>query len=192
MKWKTAAGIALMVLSIAAMYVWESFGREALTMTEAVCAARDISEGDAVTAGAFRTLRLPRGAVLRAGLSSSAISLAAGMTAARDIAENQQIALSDLRDPEEAFADGASQYVIPQRWIFSRSSSIAEGDDVYIYAMPGAEPVGVFRTMRCAEDAVEIACMLEDYVGICEAAKGETFEGLLIVKAQRKGEEKRI
>ena len=42
MKWKSIAGIILVVLSVAAMYFWETKGRDSFLLMPVLAAAKDI------------------------------------------------------------------------------------------------------------------------------------------------------
>ena len=59
MKWKSIAGIILVVLSVAAMYFWETKGRDSFLLMPVLAAAKDIDAGTVVSEEHFTVLRVP-------------------------------------------------------------------------------------------------------------------------------------
>ncbi|MBR3035616.1 MAG: hypothetical protein IKI53_09635, partial [Firmicutes bacterium] len=70
------------------------------------------------------------------------------------IRRNQQVAKEDFGSAAAQVPEGKSVYVLPQSWIYSRSSSLRAGDRVLIYSMPEKKPLGAY-TLAFVRDNAE-------------------------------------
>lgn len=144
MRLRTVAGLLLIVLSIVAMYFWETRGRDRVLLVSVVAAAADIKEGTAVGPEDFKVIRIIPGSSPAGALSPQEAPALYGRRAGRDIAENVQVLREDFLDAQSFIPEGRSVYVIPSEWIFSRSSSLRAGDRVDIYSLHNRELLGNF------------------------------------------------
>ena len=71
MKWKSIAGIVLVILSVAAMYYWETRGRDSFLLVPVLAASDDIEAGTIVGEEDFTVLRVPPETVAAATLTPS-------------------------------------------------------------------------------------------------------------------------
>ena len=127
-------GAALIVISVVAMYFWESGGRDSMTLVDVVAVSRDVSAGERLAAGDLKILRVRPGNVLKGSFVSPRQAI--GLYALSDMVENQQVLASYLgEEKEEEKAPGTSVFALRQEWIFSRSASLGSGDEVDIYAV---------------------------------------------------------
>ena len=154
MKWKSIAGIILVVLSVAAMYYWETKGRDSFLLAPVLAAAKEIEEGKIVSEEDFTVLRVPPETVAAATLSPSEAVHIYGLRANRPIRRNQQVAKEDFGSMQAQVPEGKSVYVLPESWIYSRSSSLRAGDSVQIYSMPEKKLIGTF-TLAFVRDNAE-------------------------------------
>ena len=154
MKWKSIAGIVLVILSVAAMYYWETRGRDSFLLVPVLAASDDIEAGTIVGEGDFTVLRVPPETVAAATLTPSEAVYLYGQRAGRRIRRNQQVAKEDFGSAAAQVPEGKSVYVLPQSWIYSRSSSLRAGDRVLIYAMPEKKPLGAY-TLAFVRDNAE-------------------------------------
>ena len=154
MKWKSIAGIILVVLSVAAMYYWETRGRDSFLLVPVLAAAEDIEEGTVVGEEHFTVLRVPPETAASAALAPSEGAHIYGLRAGKRIRKNQQVAREDFGSTQAQVPDGKSVYVLPQSWIYSRSSSLRAGDRVLIYSMPEKKPMGAY-TLAFVRDSAE-------------------------------------
>ncbi|MCR4804439.1 MAG: SAF domain-containing protein [Clostridia bacterium] len=144
MKWKTIAGIVLIALSVAAMYIWETRGRDRLLLQPVLSAAADMEAGHVVTEEDLSVLEvLPQTAVSGA-LSPADAGQIIGLRAGHRVAANQQLLPSDFAAAGVRLPKGKSVYVLPSEWILSRSCSLRAGDKVQIYAMPEKKLLGTY------------------------------------------------
>ena len=154
MKWKSIAGLVLVILSVAAMYFWETKGRDSLLLMPVLAAAGDIEAGTVVGEEHFTTLRVPPETVAAATLTPSEAVYLYGQRACRHIRRNEQIAKEDFGSTHAQVPEGKSVYVLPQSWIYSRSSSLRAGDSVMIFSMPEKKPMGTY-TLAFVRDSAE-------------------------------------
>ena len=199
MKLKTIIGILLIVLSIAAMFFWESSGRELLTTTSVLVCSEPVHKGQKVSLSDFKTKKIDKGSVLEGAVLPQDVEALEGTVANVDIVENQQILASYFSNAQSAKSSGRSIYVIPKEWIFSRSSALRSGDTVTIYKMPDKEKLGTFpvafvrdaseqevtdiepgaRAVLDRKDSgrmisgIEIICTLDDYSKLYESVLTE-------------------
>ena len=154
MKWKSILGILLVILSVAAMYFWETKGRDSFLLMPVLAAAGDIAEGQVVSEEDFTVLRVPPETVASATLTPSEVVHVLGMRATRHIRKNQQVAKEDFGEMTAQVPEGKSVYVLPESWIYSRSSSLRAGDRVMIYSMPEKKALGTY-TLAFVRDNAE-------------------------------------
>ena len=154
MKWKSIAGIVLVILSVAAMYYWETRGRDSFLLVPVLAASDDIEAGTIVGEEDFTVLRVPPETVAAATLTPSEAVYLYGQRAGRHIRRNQQVAKEDFGSAAAQVPVGKSVYVLPQSWIYSRSSSLRAGDRVLIYSMPEKKPLGAY-TLAFVRDNAE-------------------------------------
>ena len=154
MKWKSIAGIILVVLSVAAMYFWETKGRDSFLLMPVLAAAKDIDAGTVVSEEHFTVLRVPPETAASAAMMPSAAIHVLGLRATRHIRRNEQVAKEDFGSETAQIPEGKSVYVLPQSWIYSRSSSLRAGDNVWIFSMPEKKPLGCY-TLAFVRDNAE-------------------------------------
>ena len=154
MKWKSIAGIVLVILSVAAMYYWETRGRDSFLLVPVLAASDDIEAGTIVGEEDFTVLRVPPETVAAATLTPSEAVYLYGQRAGRHIRRNQQVAKEDFGSAAAQVPEGKTVYVLPQSWIYSRSSSLRAGDRVLIYSMPEKKPLGAY-TLAFVRDNAE-------------------------------------
>ena len=154
MKWKSIAGLVLVILSVAAMYFWETKGRDSFLLVPVLAAAEDIDAGTVVGEEHFTTLRVPPETVAAATLTPSEAVYLYGQRAGRHIRKLEQLSKEDFGSTHAQVPEGKSVYVLPQSWIYSRSSSLRAGDSVMIFSMPEKKPMGSY-TLAFVRDNAE-------------------------------------
>lgn len=154
MKWKSIAGIFLVILSVAAMYFWETKGRDNFLLAPVLAAAVDIEPGTIVSEKDFTVLRVPPETIASASLMPSEGVHIYGMRASRHIRKLEQVAKEDFGNTQAQVPEGKSVYVLPESWIYSRSSSLRAGDEVFIFSMPEKKPLGSY-TLAFVRDNAE-------------------------------------
>ncbi|MCL1894980.1 MAG: SAF domain-containing protein [Clostridiales bacterium] len=144
-KIKTAAGLVLVLLSIAALLFWEAAGRELLMMDSVLIAESDIKEGEPVSAERFRTVSAPAGTLVDGAVTPKNVSALAGMEAAADIVKGAQLSLRHLKYTSDDPKPETSYFVIRNEWISMCTSSLRRGDDVFIISADGKTEIGRFH-----------------------------------------------
>ena len=143
-KIKTAAGLVLVLLAIAALLFWEAAGRELLMMDAVLVADADIKEGEPVNAERFRIASAPAGSLVDGAVTPKNASALAGMEAAVDIVKGAQLSLRYLKHMDEGPKPETSFFVIRNEWISMCTSSLRRGDDVFIISADGKTEIGRF------------------------------------------------
>ena len=179
MKWRQWAGVALMVLSVAAMFLWETQLREKLVFRRAVVCAADIPAGEVLTSDMIRTVRLTPESVVSGAEYVDASELI-GLKTAVPLHENQQL-LAEYFTAEEP-GRSASSFVIDSSWICSQSSLDEVGDTVSLCLVENGRYLGSYRitAMPGPKSSLELAATFEEYLLIRGAAE-ENGPGSIIV-----------
>ena len=180
MKWRQWAGIGLVVLSVAAMFLWETQLREKLVFRRAAVCAADIPAGEVFTQDMVKLVRItPESEV--SGASDADISEFLGLKTAVPLHENQQL-LPEYFSAEGPVREGTASFVIDGSWICSQSSLDEVGDTVRLCLVGTGEYLGSYRitALRGAKGSLELAASFEDYLLIRGAAE-ENEPGSIIV-----------
>ena len=183
MKLKTIIGIGLIVLSIAAMFVWENFGRDRLTTQTILVCSEDMKEGDTVTPEKLRLLKVRSDNVLEGALKPGDEGLIEGLVANQKLSANQQLTAEYFTSGTQQLAKGKSIFVIPSEWILSRSSALRSGDDIAIYSMPAKTLLGRFKVafVRDASEQ-EVRSIGDDGRAVLERSdSGRMISGIEII-----------
>ncbi|NMA93916.1 MAG: hypothetical protein GX975_04555 [Clostridiales bacterium] len=153
MKWKTIVGIVLIILSAAGMFLWETMGREKLMLVSVLASSTDIRQGNEVDAAQFKEIKvLPENLPKDTLLASDAEKLK-GKRASRNIYAGQQLCARDFTEAGGALPDGMSIYVLPESWIYARSSSLRAGDEIELYCMPEKISLGIYKVAFVRDSA---------------------------------------
>ena len=140
----TYIGVVLIILGIAALFLWEAEGRELLLMDSVLTAEADIKAGDSINPGSFRAVSVPSGTLVDGAVTPKTAGLLAGKEAACDIIAGAQLSVRFMREPDEAPRPETSFYIIRNEWIAMCSSSLRRGDAVLITSADGRTEVGRF------------------------------------------------
>ena len=141
-KIKTALGVVLVLIAVAALLFWEAEGRELLLMDDVLVADGDVKAGEMIDIARFRTVSVPAGALVDGAVTPKNTGRLEGMEAAVDILKGAQLSLRYVRDPEEAPKPETSCFVIRNEWIYMCTSSLRRGDSILITSADGKNIVG--------------------------------------------------
>ncbi len=205
MKWKTIIGIILIILSAAGMFLWETMGREKVMLVSVLASSKDIREGSEVDVLQFKEIK-----VLPEGLPKDALRLSdaeklKGKRASRNIYAGQQLCARDFIDARKLLPEGISIYVLPESWIYARSSSLRAGDEIELFSMPEKTSLGIYKVAFVRDSAerevvdqmpafdvlerkspsaaivsVEILCNAEQYFALFDAVQEAGPASLLL------------
>ena len=180
MRWKQWAGIALVLISIAAMYLWETVFRDKVLYTSVPVFASEIAAGEVITADMIKLVRItPQSAVPGAlGLEEARAHI--GLAAAVPLHKNQQILAEHFAALRSEA--GMASFALDPAWIYSQSRLDMAGDTVGLYLVDSGEYLGSYRISALPENGspLEIAARFEDYLMIRAAA--QTFgRGIIVI-----------
>lgn len=204
MKWKNAVGIALIILSVAAMYIWETAGREKMLLVSVAAAGSAMKAGEPVAAEKFVIMRVLPETAPEGALKGEDILAMEGKILAHNLAKGSMVTAGDFEEAESSLPKGKSIFVIPQSWMYSRSSSLRSGDRIAFYSMPDKVYLGSYEAAYVRDSAeqevinvigegnlsgpkspssvicsIEILCSLEDYYRLYDAVS-QTGPGSLL------------
>ena len=108
MRWRSLVGIVLIVVSIAAMYLWETKLRDRVEMRSVLVFAGDVVPGEEMGPESFRLVRTSPEAVVAGGLAPSEAGSVYGLAASGYYRENQQV-LAEYFSPKA---------LAPRAWSF--------------------------------------------------------------------------
>ena len=171
MRWRSLIGIFLIVVSIAAMYLWETRLRDRVELRSVLVFAQDVVPGEEMGPESFRLVRTSPQAVVAGGLAASEAESVYGLAASAFYRENQQV-LAEYFSPRALAPEGYTSFPIESEWIAAISTLNKEDDLVGIYIADTGESLGRYR-IRVLPDGsrkLEIACSLEEYLMIRSAA----------------------
>ena len=182
MRWKQWAGLALVVLSIAAMYLWETSLREQVVYRNVLVCSRDIEAGDIIGPGDLRTIKFTPGSVLDGALGESGAALIIGKAARQPLRSGQQV-LEEYFSVKPLPPEDYASFTIPSEWIFSQSSLNSAEDTVRLYIVKTGEYLGtyVIRVLPGQGRDLEIACSLNDLLIIHRAVEAFGKHSIIIV-----------
>ena len=143
-KFKTALGIALVLLALAALLFWEAEGRERLLMDAVLVTNSDVKAGETLDSGLFRVVSVPSGTLVDGAITPKDIGLLEGKAAAVNIVKGAQLSRRYLLDPSELPKPETSCFVIRNEWIYMCTSSLRRGDGVLITSADGKNIIGHF------------------------------------------------
>lgn len=139
---KAAAGIFLIVVSLAGLVFWEMSGRDKLVKEEVLLAEQDIEPGVKITADMLRVGATEPEGVLAGALKKGDQKLAVGKVSRQFIPKNSQVS-EVFFGTERLFIKGEQTiFPIREEWIETVSSSVRRGDQVMLYTSKGGEKVG--------------------------------------------------
>ncbi len=160
-QWKALIGIALMLLAVVGMVVWEGWGRDALLLTDVVVAAKPIAAGELLRSEDLSILGVPEDCMVQGAIPKERLKDLKGMYAVNSLAVNQQLCLKDLVAEEQRVKEEETAFVIPGEWIEMRSSSLRRGDEVTLYRLTDYESLGTYTVAFVKDDRDQEVFSLE-------------------------------
>jgi hypothetical protein len=137
-------GVLLILIAIAGLVLWEAKGRELVLMTDVCAASADIKQGTRLDASMFRTVSVPRNAIVDGAIAPGSISKVDGGIAASFIPEGALLSSSYITTRAQLLHKNDSYFTIKNEWILMRSSALRRGDKAEIITADGARNFGVF------------------------------------------------
>lgn len=169
-KARVIVGVLLIVCAAAGLVFWEMKGREAVTTDQVLVAARTIEGGTKITQDMFLSAPVPEKLRIRGSLSATQFSKIQGLAAAQTIRENAQVSTADFQKDGFYLSGDQSIYVIPEEWIYMRSSALRRGDRIAVYGKAGGQELGSYQ-VAFVKDSAE-----REVLDVGESRKSRTLE----------------
>ncbi|MDD2189595.1 MAG: SAF domain-containing protein, partial [Eubacteriales bacterium] len=144
-RMRSILGLLLILLSIAALFLWEWKGRHAILLQEVLVATEEIQMGAAVNSSMFQTKGVLKENIVHEALTREQANLLQGKIALQMIPKNDQIIMDYFGDNSFSLKEDESIFVISQEWIAMRSSALRRGDMVDIYGNNGIGFLGTYQ-----------------------------------------------
>ena len=192
---------ALLLFGVSGSVFWEAYGREHITYTAALVAAKDIKKGEIVTGPMLAERAFAAETLVRGSVAPDRAGAVLGHVARHDIPANAQISDSYVYQDDFYIGEGESLFTVPSEWIDGFSSTVRRGDDVEFWLAGAAAKIGEWKVAFVkARDGVtevtnldgrlytdeiereftsaqighiEIICDIEDYKRLYRIATGE-------------------
>lgn len=130
-KLKGVIGIALLVIVIIGGYVWESYGRQALTYTDVIVFKKDVQENEIVTADMLGVIKLEKRTLIDNVITDA--NKIIGNETTTFIPTKMPLTKKFFANPDLTTGKNKYTFKIPEEWIYSYPQTIRRGDEIYIY-----------------------------------------------------------
>lgn len=132
-KLKGILGIALIVVAVTGMFLWETVLEEKLTYKQIFVAAEEIEVNTEITNDMLKIISVPKNQVLNDRIVDSGELV--GLITKIAIPQNTQIYKGMLS--KKAVNAGKSEYIcaIPKEWICAYPDTLRRGDEVFFYSV---------------------------------------------------------
>lgn len=133
---KGILGILIIAITIAGIYVWESYGRQELTYEEVIVFKQDVAENTTVTKEMLGVMQVEKSALIDEVVTD--YTKIVGKQTNNFIPA--KLILSEEFFVDEELANGGGNYTfkIPEEWIYSYPDTIRRGDKVIVYPIKAA------------------------------------------------------
>jgi hypothetical protein len=133
-KIRGVAGIALMALAVAAMYVWLTYGKETFSAKQVLVAGTDIEEGTVIEPEKhFAVANIDSDNLINGVITKDSADSLKGLAAKQFIPKNAQITDKYFAKENLVVSGDKVVFKIPGTWIYALPQSIRRGDDINIY-----------------------------------------------------------
>lgn len=136
-KIKGILGVVIIILAIAGIFLWETYGREALTYTEVVVFRQDVQANQTVSLGLLATMKMPSSQLISDVVLHPEEIL--GKETACYIPKGLQLSKKFFQDEEMATGNGRYVFAVPTEWLYFYPQTLRRGDRVYFYAVPASD-----------------------------------------------------
>lgn len=135
-------GIALLILVIAGGYIWETYGRQALTYTDVIVFKKDVQENVIVTADMLGVMKLERGTLIENAITNP--NKITGKETTTFIPSKMPLTTKFFANPDLTTGNNKYTFKIPEEWIYSYPQTIRRGDEIYIYPISLPDEVSTY------------------------------------------------
>lgn len=136
-KIKGILGMVFIILAIAGIFLWETYGREALTYTEIVVFNQDVQANQKVSPDLLATMKVPTSQLIsRVVLNSEEIL---GKETTCYLPRGLQLSEKFFQDEEMTTGNGRYVFAVPTEWLYFYPQTLRRGDSVFFYAVPASD-----------------------------------------------------
>lgn len=132
-NWKRIVGIALIVVALAGMIGWETFGRDRLMTEKVLVCSRDVEKNEVITKDMLGMLKIDKRSVIVGRVKEPEKII--GRRAANFIPKGLQLSPEFFVEADLALSKNQKICAIPKEWIFAYPQTIRRGDTVSFYAV---------------------------------------------------------
>lgn len=136
-KIKGILGIVFVILAIAGIFLWETYGREALTYTEVVIFKQDVQANQAVSLDMLATMKVPSSQLISEAVLHPEEIL--GKESTCYLPKGLQLSKKFFQDEEMATGNGRYVFAVPTEWLYFYPQTLRRGDRVFFYAVPASD-----------------------------------------------------
>ena len=135
-RWKGFLGLLVMVLSLAGMYLWQTYGREAADKKEVLLARLDIEPGTLIDPSLhFVIKRVDSELIIPNALTPSEVQGVKGLAAKYLIPQNAIVSGKFFEASGLVLSDERFIMKIPESWVYAVPTSLRRGDEIFFYAV---------------------------------------------------------
>lgn len=139
-KFKGYIGLFLIVIAIAFIFYWESFGRETLLYKEIVVLNKDVEPNTLITEDLLITVRREENTLISNVITSPQTII--GLESKHYIPKNTQLDKRYFDEPEMVLNEGEFIFKLPREWIKAFPSSLRRKDKAYFFAIDSNRYIG--------------------------------------------------
>lgn len=133
-KIKGILGMAFIILAIAGIFLWETYGREALTYTEVVVFRQDAQANQAVSLDLLATMKVPSSQLISDAVLYPEEIL--GKESTCYLPKGLQLSKKFFQDEEMTTGNGRYVFAVPTEWLYFYPQTLRRGDRIFFYAVP--------------------------------------------------------
>lgn len=148
-------GIAFMAMSVAAMYIWMTYGQAVFATKSVLIAAMDIEEGTIIEPEKHFTIaKVDTDLIIEGSLEVADLQGLYGMAAKQFIPKNAQISDQYFAEENLVVTGDKAVFKIPNNWIYAVPSSMRRGDDIDIYEIDSNIEKNLYVNVSKSEDEI--------------------------------------
>ena len=134
-KIKGIVGITIMLIALAATYIWMNFGRPELESITLLVASKDIPKGIEIVSARelFTPLKIMKTDAIKGAISPEQLENLEGRITGQFIPQNSQISVQAFSNQSLDLKDNQFVFKLPPSWVYTMPSTIRRGDKVSIY-----------------------------------------------------------
>lgn len=130
-------GVGLLILSIAGLFVWEAYGREALLYADVLVLKEDVKANTEITRQMFGIRKIDKISLIVDSVQSPDTLI--GRRSAVFIPKGMPLYDGLFTDPAFSGEVGEKVFAIPKEWLYAYPDTLRRGDTIYFYEILAKE-----------------------------------------------------